>query len=82
MKPENTNLLALEAKDARIKELEDWKDSAMTVLGQWHDLVKSLPKDFVEQPKFLGAYESTVVGAYVRQLEYDNYKLQEANGCI
>lgn len=66
----HANLIAsLEAKDARIKELEDWKDSAMIVLGQWHDLVKSLPKDFLSDPKILGKSEPAVVIAYINAIE-------------
>lgn len=78
MKPDIIHIAALEAKDARIKELEDWKAEAMTVLGQWHDLVKSLPKDFVGQPKFLGASQSTVVGACIADLTTEGMRLREA----
>jgi hypothetical protein len=69
MKAEANNLLKIEELERRVAELEGWKGSAMTVLDQWHALKDSLPKEFMQHPKFLGASYSTIVGAYISELE-------------
>jgi hypothetical protein len=67
MKAEANNLLKIEELERRVAELEGWKGSAMTVLGEWHNLAKSLPKEHLDH--FLGQSESTAVGAYIADLE-------------
>jgi hypothetical protein len=67
MKAEANNLLKIEELERRVAELEGWKASAMTVLGEWHDLTKSLPKEFLD--RFLGQSESAAVKYYIAKLE-------------
>lgn len=85
MKPTANNLLALEEKDQRIKELEGWKREASLVFTQWHDLLNSLPKDFIYQPALIGTTQANAVGAYIAKQDevitafrQENQKLREA----